>query len=147
MKNTIVIVLEVLIVVCVAAIGFVFWKKHQKNSRQQQKEKMFKEKFGVEPPRSGQLTLEDQKVFPSYYQLSLKYKKENDQYVWEPSRIRMGRFLLLLPDPYQAIEYIQYLYNEGVPLVQKGEKEPSLPTLEDLKAALPAKAFLALRHS
>ena len=101
MKNTIVIVLEVLIVVCVAAIGFVFWKKHQKNSRQQQKEKMFKEKFGVEPPRSGQLTLEDQKVFPSYYQLSLKYKKENDQYVWEPSRIRMGRFLLLLPDPYQ----------------------------------------------
>ncbi len=70
---------------------------------------MFKEKFGVEPPRSGQLTLEDQKVFPSYYQLSLKYKKENDQYVWEPSRIRMGRFLLLLPDPYQAIEYIQYL--------------------------------------
>ena len=39
MKNTIVIVLEVLIVVCVAAIGFVFWKKHQKNSRQQTKGK------------------------------------------------------------------------------------------------------------
>nr|WP_289197600.1 hypothetical protein [uncultured Dubosiella sp.] len=48
---------------------------------------------------------------------------------------------VLALDAYRAVEYIQYLHNEGVPLVKKGEQTYSVPTLEELKNVLPDKVF------
>ena len=142
MTNIILLVLGGVIVVCCLGLGILFWKKRREDLRQQEKEKIFQEKYGVEPPEFGTLTWIDQKVYPFSYDLNLRYEeKESGLYIWKPSVLRIGRFLLTFSNPYRAIEYIQYLHNEGVPLVKKGEQTYSVPTLEELKNVLPDKVF------
>ncbi|WP_304749833.1 hypothetical protein [Dubosiella newyorkensis] len=145
MKNMVLIVLACVIVVCAIGIGALFWKKHNENVRRHHLEKVFKEKYGVKAPDYADLRLSDQKIAPFDYQLNLKYEKEhNGEYAFAPSLVRMGRFILEFSDPYQAIQYVRHLYDEGIPLVKKGEREASLPSLEALKAQLPQNVYDSL---
>ncbi len=86
MKNIILLVLGGVIVVCCLGLGILFWKKRREDLRQQEKEKIFQEKYGVEPPEFGTLTWIDQKVYPFSYDLNLRYEeKESGLYIWKPS--------------------------------------------------------------
>ena len=128
-------VIGILIGVIVALgslIAYIIKKKVQERAHQKQKRQLFREKFGVEAPENAELSIEKEKTFTNWYELGTTYKKNSDEVEWEPSFIKMGRFLIEFYDPYQAVRYIRYLYNEGVPLVKKGESSPSLPTLENV---------------
>lgn len=120
------------IVVLALLIVYVINKKVKERTHQKQKRQLFREKFGVDAPQDVKLSIEKEKTFTNWYDLGTTYKKNKDEMEWKPSFIKMGRFLIEFCDPYQAVRYIRYLYDEGVPLVKKGESSPSLPTLENL---------------